>query len=50
MKVTFEVNKNYGWIDSIGDIVKDYNNSTLRTIAMKSFDPLKLLKITRKIY
>ena len=35
MKVLFEINKNFKWIDILPKIVKDYNNSYHSTIKMK---------------
>ena len=41
MKVIFEINKNYRWIDILERIVKEYNNSTHRTIGMKPIEVSK---------
>ena len=38
MKVIFEINKNYRWIDILERIVKEYNNSIHRTIGMKPIE------------
>lgn len=38
MKVLFEINKNFRWIDILQKIVKEYNNSYHSTIKMKPID------------
>lgn len=38
MKVQFEINKNFRWIDILPKIVKEYNNSYHSTIKMKPID------------
>lgn len=41
MKVQFEINKNFRWIDILPNIVKEYNNSVHSTINMKPKDVSK---------
>lgn len=38
MKVMFEINKHYRWIDILQNIFKDYNNAKHRTIRMKHIE------------
>lgn len=38
MKIIFEINKNFKWLDNLDKIVKDYNNSNHRTIGMKPIE------------
>ena len=38
MKVIFEVNKKCRWIDTLADIIKEYNNSMYRMIGMKPIE------------
>lgn len=38
MKIQFEINKNFRWVDILPKIVKEYNNSYHSTIKMKPID------------